>query len=515
MATEKVNEKVVPPASFHLSRQLDQERIDYLTKRVDELLNSNNALRSSSSKNEKDTHDIVLYFQREVEMKDDIINKLNEELVKRETQFKFEQERLKKRYEDDYNNLKAETDGIITDYKLKLDKAENDLKSVDTYLREKDSYDGTIKNLENNMKEQRQQMFDALEDQERKMLEEKANLLRELDEQKLAFREAAFKEAREAMGHEAKKIMAENNRMFEELKFHHATEAELQTEKAQTETQLITVKRDLSILIDKEEEYAKQAYFKSKEIKSLRERVEYLEKQQLVTAEKFRQSVKEYKGKVSKELNQATFDSAGLRQLLRTKNKELRQMKTLAATILSQRTELEQFFLEALNEVKEVIKKERKRNKVESMIELNRKKHPDKSASGPSFPPLNIKATNLHHLDQRGVSSVPLSKDDQVHIKDLNWEDKELVLRVLFAKMNGQTGKANTAINEGTKSRNLHSMPMNPNVFVSEGAGLLPDDGYQGHFELDGESYDEEEGDSGLLLDDEIGGSADEYEEEY
>jgi uncharacterized integral membrane protein len=118
MATERVNDKVVPPASFHLSRQLDQERIDYLTKRVDELLTSNNSLRSSSSKNgkrfihicvilfiidiiiiEKDTHDIVLYFQREVEMKDDIINKLNEELVKRETQFKFEQERLKKKYE--------------------------------------------------------------------------------------------------------------------------------------------------------------------------------------------------------------------------------------------------------------------------------------------------------------------------------------------------------------------------------------------------------------------------------
>jgi len=109
---------------------------------------------------------------------------------------------------------------------------------------------------------------------------------------------------------------------------------ELQSEKVQTETQLITVKRDLSILLDKEEEYAKQAYFKTKEIKALRERVELLEKQQLVTAEKFKQSTKEYKIKVSKELNQATFDSAGLRQLLRTKNRELRQMKTLAATIL-------------------------------------------------------------------------------------------------------------------------------------------------------------------------------------
>ena len=95
---------------------------------------------------------------------------------------------------DEYSNLKAESDNIISDYMLKLDKAENDLKSVETYLREKNTYDDTIRNLENSIKEQRQQMFDALEDQERKMLEEKANLLRELDDQKLAFRDAAFKE---------------------------------------------------------------------------------------------------------------------------------------------------------------------------------------------------------------------------------------------------------------------------------------------------------------------------------
>ena len=35
---------------------------------------------------------VVLYFQKEMEMKDEIITKLNEELVKRETQIKFEVE---------------------------------------------------------------------------------------------------------------------------------------------------------------------------------------------------------------------------------------------------------------------------------------------------------------------------------------------------------------------------------------------------------------------------------------
>jgi hypothetical protein len=67
--------------------------------------------------------------------------------------------------------------------------------------------------FEKTIKEQRQKLFDALEDQESKFLKEKALLLKDLDEQKGAFREVALKEARLAMGEEARKIMAENNRL--------------------------------------------------------------------------------------------------------------------------------------------------------------------------------------------------------------------------------------------------------------------------------------------------------------
>ena len=44
------------------------------------------------------------------------------------------------------------------------------------------------------------------------------------------------------------------------------------------------------------------------------------------------------------------LSQSGLRRLMKIKNKELRIMKSLAATILSQRSEMEQFFLEALTE---------------------------------------------------------------------------------------------------------------------------------------------------------------------
>lgn len=79
--------------SFQISRQLDQEKINFLTKRIDELIQSNNVLRISSGQNEKDTHDIVLYFQRELEIKDDVILKLNEDLIKCQTQLKSDVEK--------------------------------------------------------------------------------------------------------------------------------------------------------------------------------------------------------------------------------------------------------------------------------------------------------------------------------------------------------------------------------------------------------------------------------------
>jgi hypothetical protein len=51
------------------------------------------------------------------------------------------------------------------------------------------------------------------------------------------------------------------------------------------------------------------------------------------------------------QLEDTTLDSAALRNLLALKNKELRTVKKLAQTILDQRTEVEQYFLEALEQV--------------------------------------------------------------------------------------------------------------------------------------------------------------------
>jgi hypothetical protein len=62
MAEEENGGLLKPPPSFQISRQLDQEKIDFLAKRVNDLLGSNNSLRATSSRNEKVYYIIIFYI---------------------------------------------------------------------------------------------------------------------------------------------------------------------------------------------------------------------------------------------------------------------------------------------------------------------------------------------------------------------------------------------------------------------------------------------------------------------
>ena len=436
-------------------------------------------MRTTSSANERDTHDIVLYFQREMEIKDDIILKLNEELVKCQTQLKFEVEKIRKAFEADISELKDTSEHTISDLRAKLKQAEDDLKAVELFRQEKRSHEGVVKNLEKSMLDQRKQLIDAMEEQERRFLEEKSRLFKDLEDQKTAFREIALKEAKSAMGEDAKKILADNHRMFEELKFHHAESANIQTEKTTIQMELSNARREVSILAEKEIEYAKQAHAKAKEIKILRDRISQLEKQQSVNTERFKVRAKELKSTVVRELEEATLDAAGLRRLIQIKNKELRHMKSLAATILNQRSETEQFFLESLQEVKEVIQTERKQAQLEErQAKLNGTYKPDPSSKKTSLPPLS-KSLNMK-MQQKAVQEIDPNVIEKVSMRELNWEDKELVLRILFSKMNGnnmnssasKTGSADNRSNSSNSNVNDHGHSHTP-FFVSEGHGVF------------------------------------------
>jgi hypothetical protein len=101
-------------------------------------------------------------------------------------------------------------------------------------------------------------------------------------------------------------------------------------------------------------------------------------------------------------------------------------MKALSTTILKQRSETEQFFLDALEEVKTMKRIERKTESASGSTDLASRINKHLCSVGHVFPP--IKQGREYFSDTRDFN-----------ISDMSWNDKEVVLRILFSKISGKS----------------------------------------------------------------------------
>merc|ERR1711991_274737 len=92
------------------------------------------------------------------------------------------------------------------------------------------------------------EMVETIDRLERKNLEEKAQVYKDLDAQKVLFREVAMREARAAMGADFHKIYRDNERMHEEIKFHRQMADDQISEKKALEENLAAARRELEIV---------------------------------------------------------------------------------------------------------------------------------------------------------------------------------------------------------------------------------------------------------------------------
>lgn len=147
-----------------------------------------------------------------------------------------------------------------------------------------------------------------------------------------------------------------------------------------------------------------------KKIQQYKSKIAILEKslQQIVgDFEKEKEMVRFQHESIIKEQRQQILNA---REVLRSKNSEFKQVKALAQVVLDQRSEVEQFFLEALEQIKEEIRKK-------AQIEKKMRKHGQDTTGD----------------EKAGATN---AQGEKVDLNDLEWEDRERVLRLLFSKMN-------------------------------------------------------------------------------
>jgi len=99
-----------------------------------------------------------------------------------------------------------------------------------------------------------------------------------------------------------------------------------------------------------------------------------------------------------------------LRDELRVRVKETKNLKTLSQIILDQRSEIEEFLIETLDHVKEEVRKQRTFDRKNRLPEITSSKS---------------------KLDLK-----PKKNWEKLEFTSLDWEDKEKILRILFSKMN-------------------------------------------------------------------------------
>ena len=193
------------------------------------------------------------------------------------------------------------------------------------------------------------------------------------------------------------------------------------------------IKRDIAINAGTEEQYQQRAAMQTNKIKAYKNKIQILEKslaQIVADFEKEKEMVRYQHESVIKEQREEIINA---RENLRVKNKELRNVRALSQVILDQRSEVEQFFLEALEQIKEEI---RKKNALE--------KKQKRQVTNPGAPGLSQMSDAGAAGASAGGQSTGMGQpsdptkafSDKVDLNDLEWEDRERVLRLLFSKMN-------------------------------------------------------------------------------
>ena len=164
------------------------------------------------------------------------------------------------------------------------------------------------------------------------------------------------------------------------------------------------------------EEYSKRQQNQNKKIKMLKNKIQILEKSLSQIVQDFEKEKSLLKKQNEDIIRNQENELTMLKSDSKQKNKELKMLKSLSNVIIEQRSDIEQFFLEALEQIKqEIRKKMSQKNKIQ----------------------VDSIGGTMGSLGQtNGSNDQTKSYSDKVDLNDLDWEDRERVLRLLFSKIN-------------------------------------------------------------------------------
>jgi len=429
-----------------LYQQSVQARMEGLKIRVEQLRDENTTLKLQASKGETDTHEFVAYFQTETEKKDGIIAHQAERVASLEELIIQNEKSLRESYETQFSKLQFDHESLKVQFEDETRSLKAELDVLSEYKQMRDQLNLQLENAEKLFSEEVEKHQVEMNKMERKIIEERARIQRDTENRIEEIRRESRQEAQEGLGADTRKIIADNQRIGEELKFQLQTSDELQGQVKQLKLDNKQLRIDLSIANDKETEYASQGFYKENDLQTAREKIDTLERSLAQLVRQFEKAKEQSEIENRKWKEDAELEVSGLRQLVKLKNKELKNLRELSQIILDQRTEVEQYFLEALDQVKKEAKISQEETFKKDVRDYRKQVRLAQFCSdgNVSFPPIKS-ANQLTNRSCRGRENT-MKKGSKIELGDLSWEERERVLRMLFAKINSVSGSSNDGL---------------------------------------------------------------------
>ncbi|XP_068563072.1 basal body-orientation factor 1-like [Cebidichthys violaceus] len=402
------------------------------------LARANDDLTSQLYRAEKDAVDVAGFMQRQDAAKEETINTLQKRLTSQDRVAREEQNKMVDYYTTQINELKE----------LFREKS-GDFNMIPLWMKKIEEFEKTKARMEQELGDMRNKL-DAADKEHRENLNKteckflkKEDLLEKEAEHIIDLVvERAHNAAIVQLDDASRSVFKENVRLNEALKYHMQEAERLQiltNSTAKENASLALDKNTIELMVKKN---AAQMGAQKRELSELRAKVASLEQAlELKAGEAEREEEKTTTTLVGIQAGRVELEK--LQKALSTRDRELGKVKRLASVIVQQRTELEQFFHEALAEVNQEIVASRLQYKKEA-LQAYRWELRKATAGKLKFPPIRTfqkgpRSTNSVYADMEEAARWTHQPGSKVEISDLTWEQKEQVIRLLFAKMNGQS----------------------------------------------------------------------------
>ncbi|XP_035184527.1 basal body-orientation factor 1 isoform X2 [Oxyura jamaicensis] len=363
------------------------------------LARSNAELLWRQRRLEKEAMAVQGGLARQGQEKEQEIEKLKKELI----DLKQQAQEVNKKLADYYAQQIKELEEKFNKKVGEIGQIQSELKLIKEFHREKAAMEKELEDLKKSMKISDRRHQEALVRLEKRFLEEKKRLEEDAEKKLVMMTETAQREAVLQLNSTGREVLKENIRLHGAFSYNLKENMELQKTKQKLEedkTLLLLEKETSEGLIRKK---ILQINHQKAQIRDLQCKVEKLEMALCHMTREFETKTEKTQHQALIENQASIVEIKKLQQLLEMKDQEMNRVKKLAWNILNERTEVERFFLDALEHVKQEIIASRKHYYEKARAAYYRKMM-EACAGTEEFPKIktfkgNINSTNSVYRD--------------------------------------------------------------------------------------------------------------------